>query len=115
MVHLYNIQRGVKDTSRNGTYHNKAYKSAAEEHGLNVKQDEKYGWAVTSLNDEAKTFLDSISDKRFELVRIAPRKRKNAKQKSIKYVCPICGSIVRATREVNVDCGDCYFKMERAN
>lgn len=30
MVHLYNLQIGVQDTSRSGTYHNKKYKEAAE-------------------------------------------------------------------------------------
>ena len=30
MVHLYNLQVGVQDTSRSGTYHNKKYKEAAE-------------------------------------------------------------------------------------
>lgn len=36
MVHLYNLQIGVQDTSRGGTYHNKKYKEAAEQHGLTV-------------------------------------------------------------------------------
>ena len=31
MVHLYNLQVGVQDTSRSGTYHNKKYKEAAEQ------------------------------------------------------------------------------------
>lgn len=52
MVHLYNLQIGVQDTSRGGTYHNKKYKEAAEQHGLTVEKDAKYGWTKTSLNDE---------------------------------------------------------------
>ncbi len=38
MVHLYNLQVGVKDTSRHGTYHNQKYKEAAEKHGLTVEK-----------------------------------------------------------------------------
>lgn len=38
MVHLYNLQIGVQDTSRGGTYHNKKYKEAAEKHGLTVEK-----------------------------------------------------------------------------
>ena len=57
MVHLYNLQIGVQDTSRGGTYHNKKYKEAAEQHGLTVGKDAKYGWTVTTLNDEAKAFV----------------------------------------------------------
>jgi hypothetical protein len=41
MVHLYNLQIGVQDTSRGGTYHNKKYKEAAEQHGLTVGKDAK--------------------------------------------------------------------------
>lgn len=44
MVHLYNLQVGIQDTSRGGTYHNKKYKEAAEQHGLTVDKDAKYGW-----------------------------------------------------------------------
>lgn len=32
---------------------------------------------------------------------------------SIKYVCPECGAIIRATKEVNVVCGDCDVPFER--
>jgi len=35
------------------------------------------------------------------------------KNRSIKYVCPECGAIIRATREVNVICGDCGVPFER--
>ena len=50
MVHLYNLQNDVQDTSRAGKYHNKKYKAAAEAHGLNVEKDSKYGWSRTELN-----------------------------------------------------------------
>ena len=39
---------------------------------------------------------------------------KKSKNRSIKYVCPCCGTIIRATREVNVICGDCGEPFERA-
>ena len=44
MVHLLNLQDGVQDTSRSGTYHNKKFKETAEAHGLIVEKGEKYGW-----------------------------------------------------------------------
>lgn len=69
MVHLYNLQIGVQDTSRGGTYHNKKYKESAEKHGLTVEKDAKYGWTKTSLNDETKAFVDGLQDKKFELHR----------------------------------------------
>ena len=33
--------------------------------------------------------------------------RSTSKNRSIKYVCPKCGAIIRATKLVNVVCGDC--------
>lgn len=39
---------------------------------------------------------------------------KKSKNRSIKYVCPCCGTIILATREVNVICGDCGEPFERA-
>lgn len=118
MVHLYNLEQGVKDTSRAGTYHNKNYKAAAEAHGLNVEKDEKYGWTKTSLTDEAKevveSFMKEIGKTSFDLYRESPAKvEKTAKKSnSIKYVCPCCGIIVRATKVVNIKCFDCDELME---
>lgn len=82
MVHLYNLQIGVQDTSRGGTYHNKKYKEAAEKHGLTVEKDAK-----------------------------SPVRRKPNNQAG-KYVCPVCGCIIRATKEVHVICGDCNVEFE---
>lgn len=41
MVHLYNLQIGVQDTSRSGTYHNKKYKEAADSMDI-TEEDLKY-------------------------------------------------------------------------
>ena len=111
MVHLYNLQQKVQDTSRSGTYHNKRYKEAAEKHGLNCDKDSKYGWTKTSLNDEAKAFVDSLQNTKFELFRKkVPKigKGTSKKSNSRKYVCPCCGTIVRATKEVSIICGVCF-------
>ena len=40
--------------------------------------------------------------------------RSISKNRSIKYVCPKCGAIIRATKQVNVVCGDCDVPFERA-
>lgn len=113
MIHLYNLENGVKDTSRGGTYHNKKFKDAAEAHGLNVEATEKYGYSKTSLNDEAKSevedFMQSIGKTSFDLYRekVEEKKPGGKKSSSRKYVCPCCGLIVRATKEVKVVCFEC--------
>lgn len=93
----------------------KKYKEAAEQHGLTVDKDAKYGWTVTTLNDEAKAFVSSFQDKKFELHRKSFPKIPGAaktKQSTRKYVCPMCGTIIRATKEVHVVCGDCEVEFE---
>ena len=40
MAHLYNLENGIKDTSRAGTYHNAKFKATAEEHGLICERSE---------------------------------------------------------------------------
>lgn len=118
MVHLYNLYAGVKDTSRGGTYHNKFFKAEAERRGLRIEKDSKYGWTVSFLNDEGKEFVGSIETDSFRVHRskmLASVKNGTGKgSSSRKYVCPGCGCIIRATKEVFVVCGDCdeTFELE---
>lgn len=153
MVHLYNLQKGIKDTSRGNTYHNKRFKQTAEKRGLIIDYDKRVGWSVTWLNDEAKTFIDQhVNREVFTLTRIRHRvipkpvqtealtdsidiedvvdiedsgpvgaagdpgsygtpyvidDEEKPKQSYRKYVCPTCSTIIRATKDVNVVCGDC--------
>lgn len=112
MVHLYNLQKGVQDTSRGGTYHNKKYKEEAEAHGLTVEQHPKYGWALTKLSTEAEEFVDELQNKKFEIFRPrTPKAKSKGKQSTRKYVCPCCGCIIRATKEVFVICGACQERF----
>ena len=114
MVHLWNLQEGVQDTSRSGTYHNKNFKIAAEAHGLIVEKSAKYGFSTTTLAPAILTFIQAMEKTGFSLVRPRPLglKGAKAKQSSRKYVCPGCGAIIRATKEVHVICGDCELTFE---
>lgn len=109
MVHLYNVNQGVQDCSRSGTYHNKRFKESAEAHGLIVESTEKYGYAKTTLNEQSKAFVNNLNNKNFELRRekCSKQKKGGKKSSSRKYVCPVCGAIVRATKEVHIMCADC--------
>lgn len=114
MVHLYNLQIGVQDTSRSGTYHNKKFKEAAEQHGLIAESSGKYGYSSTKLTDEAAAFIKGNAEVKFELFRKpVPKMGKSSKSSnSRKYVCPGCGCIIRATKEVHVICADCNLEFE---
>ena len=116
MVHLLNLQDGVQDTSRSGTYHNKKFKETAEAHGLIVEKGEKYGWHKTSLSPEALEFVQSLGKQGFTLVRPRPLVLKGSSKSggssSRKYVCPCCGTIIRATKEVHVICAECEVEFQ---
>ncbi|MEG2262125.1 MAG: hypothetical protein RSB98_04675 [Raoultibacter sp.] len=116
MVHLYQRYEGIKGTSRHGTYHNKLYKADAEERGLIVDKSPKYGWSDTSLNAEAKQFIDGLNRANYTIFRVSfeglEEKKARKGSSSRKYVCPGCGCIIRATKEVWVICGDCNDEFE---
>ena len=130
MAHLYNLENGIKDTSRAGTYHNAKFKATAEEHGLICESDPKYGFSITRISPDAmietSQFMEFIGKKSFQMYRVAdevaaddegegegegePEPRK--KSTSIKYFCPVCKATCRATKVINLMCGDCMVTME---
>lgn len=118
MVHLWNLQNNVKDTSRGCSYHNKTFKTTAEVRGLLIDKDEKYGWTKTSLQEATKDFIKETfgADTAFEIYRTGGLKKEGGakgkkKSSSIKYVCPTCGMIARMTKKGNLWCGDCSIAM----
>lgn len=113
MCHQYNHENGIKDTSRGGWYHNEAYRKAAEEHGLTVTKDGKYGYCRTALTEDLAKWAEE-NFKKFDLCRrtLTKKQKKTVKSHSIKYTCPCCGNSVRATKVVNIRCADCDVLME---
>lgn len=134
MVHLYNIAHDIQDCSRGGSYHNKKFKVEAERRGLVIGHHEKYGWTITEPGDD---LLEYIIDQGWTEIRInrtgglwtptasggekageggsrdggeKPVKRSSTR----KYICPKCGQSIRATKTVNILCGDCMEKMVEA-
>ena len=128
MCHMLNdTVLNCADTSNRGVYHNKLFKEAAEAHGLVCSRSEKYGWSKTTPSE---TLIDWILENdvcdilmnRNELcgVRIVGGNTTasggipigTAKPSSTrKLICPCCGQSVRATKAVNILCGDCMTKM----
>lgn len=120
MAHLCNLEHDIQDVSNNGYYHNMKFKATAEAHGLCIDKHTKYGWTVTTLSPEAEAWItatlgkDTLNASRLPIDGTTKGGSKKSINRSIKYVCPICGTIIRATREVNVICGDCNEPFERA-
>lgn len=129
MVHIYNLQNGIQDTSRGNTYHNKKFKAKAESVGLVIDYDRKIGFSVTSPSEALIDYIieqgwSDILLNRFDLIRISTGTGAasssgdddNQKKPSStrKYICPKCGMSVRATKTVNLICGDCNETMQVA-
>ena len=115
MIHLHNLVNNIKDTSRGNTYHNMKFKKTAEAHGLLVEHENKIGWSVSKLSGLTMDLIDSyeFDEAVFSLGRRdldfegAGKPRKKKKTSSRKYICPKCGTSIRASKDVNILCGDC--------
>lgn len=130
MVHIYHLMHGIRDCSRSNVYHNKKFKTKAEEVGLIVIHDSKIGWSVTSASDGLILY---VADKGWNDILLSrsginvtppptadspdaesdtdsgqPEKKPSSTRK---YICPGCGMSVRATRCVNIKCMDCDVQM----
>ena len=84
----------IKDTSNNGVYHNKRFKSMAE----------AQGWQDLQMV-EGVSLLDVLGT----LPKGGSRTKKPSSTR--KYICPKCGNSCRATKAINIICGDCMEKM----
>ncbi len=61
-THALAAARQIKDTSRQGRYHNKQFKALAEELGITVTCDTRIGWSITTVPDTtAKTYARQIT------------------------------------------------------
>ena len=130
MVHLWCMLKGIKDTSRGYTYHNTKFRDEAVKRGLIIEHHPTYGWTITTPSDE---LIQWCLDHDLEEIRVSRSARISAEppksgdddedgsdggtatpgkkpQSSRKYVCPCCGLSIRATRTVDLICGECYAK-----
>jgi hypothetical protein len=116
--------RGVKDTSRQGRWHNQRFATLAGELGLRVTRDTKTGWSQTSLTDElADRYAEQLAglDAALGLWRHAERQHGPATGSRNLLVCSCaCGRKLRVARatleQAPILCGACdeRFEPERA-
>lgn len=115
MVHHYCQSNGIKDTSRQGRYHNKDFKKIAEERGLIISYSSSIGWSLTEPSDKLKEYIDSLGLDFQKLYRDTPIKepKEAAKSKIFKYQCPVCGLKIRTSKEnAHIRCLDCDEELQ---
>jgi hypothetical protein len=61
-THALAAVRGIQDTSRQGRYHNKRFKTLADELGISTEHDDRIGWSITTVPpDTAKRYVAQIT------------------------------------------------------
>lgn len=115
MCHQFAGVNNMQDCSRSGTYHNKLFKKIAETHGLKVECVPQIGWSHTELTEETAAMINAFvaENPATVIYRLPVVKGQTVKTSSTrKYICPICGQSVRATKQVNIICADCDAPMQ---
>jgi curved DNA-binding protein CbpA len=100
-AHALAAERGIKDTSRQGRYHNIQFKKLAEELGITVQADPRIGYSVTSVPDATAAHYTSqlaalqaaMTMWRRSETPTGPTQRRNSN--FIAAICP-CGRTIRA-------------------
>ncbi len=128
MVHLYCRENGIKETSQGGRYHNGKFKEEAEKRGLTCYQCGSAGWNTRPGDNLVEYALNKgWNEIRIGRNNLPPAMRTGASgaaqggapgteggkrpSSTRKLVCPKCGQSVRATKAVNILCGDCMERM----
>ncbi len=123
-AHALAHARGIKDTSRQGRYHNKHFKTHAEELGLTVTHDDRNGWSASTITDTAGRAyarqLDALTEAmtlwRHGETATGPTARRNTNL--IAAVCP-CGRSIRVAAstlaEAPITCQACDQDFQAKN
>jgi predicted SprT family Zn-dependent metalloprotease len=112
LVHLANAMAGREDTSRQGRYHNKVFKTTAEVVGLVVTKDGIHGWCDTQLGDELKEHVRDLIRRGVLDSHVFKYQRSGGASKAslVKLTCA-CGVFAYVTRKqantVILRCGKC--------
>ncbi|WP_280433670.1 hypothetical protein [Nocardia brasiliensis] len=102
-THGVAVTRGIKDTSRQGRWHNDRFRELGEELGLDLARDAKIGWSITTVPEPTRlTYRDQVDELNFALVahrRSEPAKRGGRKSSNngIAAECG-CGRKIRLSR-----------------
>ena len=123
-AHALAHARGIKDTSRQGRYHNKHFRTCAERLGLIVTHDDHNGWAATTITDvtgiayarQLRELTDAMTLWRHSESATGPTTRRNSN--FIAAVCP-CGRSIRVAAstlaEALITCHACDGDFQAKN
>ena len=98
-AHYYNFINGIQDTSKNGKYHNKKFKTQAEKMLLEVEKDKQRGFAYTTETTAFKEMLKDFmpSQNAFLIFQNTQEKEIKPKSRLLLFECS-CESKIRTAR-----------------
>lgn len=98
--------RNIKDTSRQGRWHNKHFATLAKELGLNVDKHDKFGWTVCALADHTPiryavqlTTLENVLRLYRHPEPVGVIKERDSSNNGLSCVCE-CGRKIRIAKSV---------------
>jgi hypothetical protein len=113
-AHALAAERKINDTSREGRYHNRRFKTLGEEVGLTVERHELLGWAITEVGaSTAGAYASTIAALERAIVAYRDREQprpEQARPGAVMAICG-CGRRIRIARSVlsrgPIVCGVC--------
>ena len=123
-AHALAHARGIKDTSRQGRYHNTKFKNCAREVGLAVEHDAQTGWSVTIITPatelayaaQLQALTDAMTLWRHGEAATGPKARRS--HNLIAAICP-CGRSIRVAAstlaEAPITCQACDQDFQPKN
>ena len=106
--------RGIKDTSRQGRWHNAKFKTLAEELGIEVSKDERIGWSPTTLPEATREHYAGVLAELARVLVLFRSVEVTGGGKTSKPVPPVvcgCGRTLRVGKTVLAEgpilCGLC--------
>ncbi|MBY8859284.1 hypothetical protein K7711_22630 [Nocardia sp. CA2R105] len=115
-AHGLAVARDIKETSRQGRWHNERYRELGEELGLTLTQHPKIGWSLTTMPEGTRTRyrdqLEELTDALVAYRRREPDHRSGRKSNNngLAAECD-CGRKIRVSRTAydvgQIICGRC--------
>jgi len=105
-VHAVAFERGIKDTSRQGRYHNARFRAIAEEIGLEAGRDPPFGWSSTALapgttalyRETLRALTEALGDHRDHSPALGDAR---ARRREVTLICD-CGHRVRPAHRQSI-------------
>lgn len=115
-IHIFHMENGISDTSREGRYHNKKFKQAAESLGLIIEYSKESGHDTVDILEETiekiaipnlRRTLNEAIDKDLE----STMRTKKVIEGKVRYYCPKCKRTAVAASTTKLICGHCNMEM----